>query len=185
MNKIVVIGSSTGGPKALETIFTNLSQDFTAPILIAQHLTKPFTSALAKRLTKAGSLLVYEVEDHQILESGYAYVIPGDSHFFLTAPGPRISLIPALELPKPSVDMGLVSAAEHYGPGTIGVILTGMGDDGVQGARAVKQLGGKILVQDEASSTVYSMPKAVQIAGFADEVLPLGKIAKRLVELTA
>jgi two-component system, chemotaxis family, protein-glutamate methylesterase/glutaminase len=183
MKKIVVIGSSTGGPKALETIFRKLPESIPAPILVAQHLTKPFTAVLAQRLDKISPVKVSESHDKQLIEAGRAYVIPGDSHFFLCSPGPHIFLLKAKQFPIPSVNMGFVSVAEHYGPSTIGVILTGMGDDGVEGAKAVKQLGGKVLVQDEESSTVYSMPKAVQIAGFADEVLPLEKIAKRLSEL--
>lgn len=183
MNKIVVIGSSTGGPKALEVLFSKLPAGFPTPILVAQHLTAQFTASLAARLDRASPVSVTEAKNNQLIESGHAYVIPGDSHFFLTSPGPRIFLLPARELPKPSIDMGLVSATEQFGKGTIGVILSGMGDDGVRGARVVKQFGGKILAQDEPSSIIFGMAARVQEAGLVDEVLPLEKIAGRLVEL--
>ena len=198
--KIVVIGSSTGGPKALDVLFSKLPADFPAPVMVAQHLTREFTASLAKRLDSAGPLTVSEAEEGQVVERGQGYVIPGDQHFFFTrrqgqqaqslakpggqaSPDIRIHLLPAKELPKPSIDMGFTSCAEHFGPQTIGVILSGMGEDGLIGANAIKQLGGKILVQDEPTSVVFGMGRRVVEAGLADEVLPLEKIAGRLVEL--
>jgi two-component system, chemotaxis family, protein-glutamate methylesterase/glutaminase len=185
MNRIVVIGSSTGGPTALESIFTNLPLDFSVPIIVAQHLTKPFTKELAERLQSIcpDTILVQEAKNGQAVDSQNAYIIPGDSHFFITDPLHKLTLIPADDLPKPSVDMGFTSVAEHYGQGTVAVVLSGFGSDGVIGAKAVKQVFGRVLVQDEMTSTIYGMPKAVSDAGLADEVLPLNKIVPRLVEL--
>jgi two-component system chemotaxis response regulator CheB len=183
MKKIIVIGSSTGGPSALESLFKMFSSKFPLPILIAQHLPRFFTKILTERLNNASNILVIEAQNDEVIEKGHAYIIPGDSHFFIYEPGPKIKLIPADDLPKPSVDMGFTSVAEHYGPGTIAVVLSGMGSDGVIGAKAVKQLGGHVIVQDEATSIIYGMPKAVKDAGYADEVLPLDRIVPRLMEL--
>ena len=185
MKKVIVIGSSTGGPSALEELFKKLPAGLPVPILIAQHLARPFTKTLVERLDHKNPLMVSEAQNNETIEPAHAYIIPGDSHFFLYAPGPRIALLLAEDLPKPSVDMGFTSVAEHYGPGTIGVILSGMGEDGVIGAKAVKQLGGKILVQDEATSVIFGMPKRVIESGFFDEILPLSKIAARLVALVS
>lgn len=167
----------------MEDLFKQLPAGLPVPILIAQHLAGYFSKSLADRLNHISAFMVTVAKNNEIIEPAHAYVIPGDSHFFLCAPGPCISLIPAEDLPKPSVDMGFTSVAEHYGPGTIGVILSGMGDDGVIGAKAVKQLGGKILVQDEATSVIFGMPKRVIESGFFDEVVPLPRIAARLVAL--
>jgi len=185
MKKVIVIGASTGGPNALEDLFKQLSAGLPVPILIAQHLASPFTKTLAEHLNCLNTIMVTEAKNNEVIEPAHAYIIPGDSHFFLYDPGPRIALLPAEDLPKPSVDMGFTSVAEHFGPGTIGVVLSGMGDDGVIGAKAVKQLGGKILVQDEATSVVFGMPKKVIESGFFDEIVPLPKIAARLVALAS
>jgi two-component system, chemotaxis family, protein-glutamate methylesterase/glutaminase len=183
MRRVVVIGSSTGGPAELEDLFKQLPADFPASIMVAQHLPSPFTLTLAERLNDMSHMRVSEAKNNQIIENGYGYVIPGNRHFFLYSPGPRIALLSSEDTQKPSVDMGFTSVAEHFGPGTIGVILTGMGEDGVIGAKAVKQLGGKILVQDEKTSLIFGMPKKVIESGFFDEILPLNRIAARLVEL--
>ena len=185
MKRVIVIGSSTGGPSALADLFKQLPVDLPVPVLIAQHLTRPFTKTLAEQLNRLNTLMVTEAKNNEIIESSHAYIIPGDSHFFISDPGHRITLLPTEDLQKPSVDMGFTSVAEHFGPGTIGVILSGMGEDGVIGAKAVKQLGGKILVQDEATSVIFGMPKRVIESGFFDEIVPLSKIAARLVALVS
>ena len=181
MKKVIVIGSSTGGPSALEDLFRELPTDLPVPVLVAQHLTSYFTKSLAERLNCLNCIMVTVAKNNELIEPAHAYVIPGNSHFFLSDPGPRITLLATDDLQKPSVDMGFTSVAEHFGPGTIGVILSGMGDDGVIGAKAIKQLGGKVLVQDEATSVIFGMPKRVIESGFFDEILPLSKIATRLV----
>lgn len=183
MKKVIVIGSSTGGPAALEDLFKQLPANFPVPILVAQHLPLSFTPSLVERLNRVSAIKVSEAKNNEIIELNRAYIIPGDSHFFLYEPGPRIALLATQDLQKPSVDMGFTSVAEHFGPGTIGVVLSGMGEDGVIGAKAVKQLGGTILVQDEATSVIFGMPKRVIESGFFDEVLPLDRIVDRLVTL--
>lgn len=183
MKKVIVIGSSTGGPGALEGLFKQLPTDLPVPIVIAQHLPFSFSASLAERLDCLHRVKVTVAINNELIEPARAYIIPGDSHFFLYEPGPRITLLPSDDVQKPSVDMGFTSVAEHFGPGTIGVVLSGMGEDGVIGAKAVKQLGGRILVQDEATSVVFGMPKRVIESGFFDEILPLPRIAARLVAL--
>ena len=183
MKKVIVIGSSTGGPSALEDLFKQLPADLPIPVLIAQHLTSYFAKSLAEQLDCLNCLKVTVAINNEMIKPAHAYIIPGNSHFFLSDPGPRITLLATDDLQKPSVDMGFTSVAEHFGPGTIGVVLSGMGEDGVIGAKAVKQLGGRILVQDEATSVVFGMPKKVIESGFFDEIVPLPKIAARLVAL--
>ena len=183
MFKIIIIGASTGGPNALEELFKQFPANLPVPVLIAQHLPFAFTQTLVDRLSCLECLKVTTVQNNEIIKPANAYVIPGNSHFFLSDPGPRITLLPTDDLQKPSIDMGFTSVAEHFGPGTIGVILTGMGDDGTIGAKAIKQLGGRVIVQNEATSIIFGMPKKVIEAGFADEILSLHKIATRLVEL--
>ncbi|TSC94022.1 MAG: two-component system, chemotaxis family, response regulator CheB [Parcubacteria group bacterium Licking1014_1] len=185
MKKVIVIGASTGGPNALEDLFKQLPANLPVPVLIAQHLTRPFTKTLAEQLNRLNTLIVTEAKNNELIEPSHAYIIPGDSHFFLYGQGTNIALLHTEDIQKPSVDMGFTSVAEHYGPGTIGVILSGMGEDGVIGAKAVKQLGGKILVQDEATSVIFGMAKKVIESGFFDEILPLPKIAARLVALAS
>lgn len=183
MKKVVVIGSSTGGPDALKVLVEQLPADFPAPIIVAQHLLPAFSEIFAEQLQSVSALTVSVAKQNECIEPAHVYIIPSDSHFFLSANGPCITLLPTQDLPKPSVDMGFTSVAEHFGPGTIGVILTGMGNDGVVGSKAVKQLGGKIIVQDGETSSLFGMPKRVIESGYYDEIVPLTKIAGRLIEL--
>jgi len=181
----IVIGASTGGPKALEILLTQLPQTLEAIIIVIQHLSFQFTTSMAVRLSNKTPILMSQMGEGDLLLSNHIYLVPGNTHFLITSSGPRVRLLPAYELVHPCIDTGFTSVAEHFGPHTIGVILTGMGTDGVMGAKAIKQLGGIVIVQDEETSAVFGMPKAVQIAGFADAVLPLEKIAKKLIQLTS
>lgn len=182
----IVIGSSTGGPQALTTLLNGLPDMFDACIIILQHLPSRFTNSMAERLDKSLPFPVHHMQHNQKLESGHVYIVPGDCHFTLLSPQRRAYLISAGDAAThPSIDIGFTSVAESFGPKTIGVVLTGMGSDGVLGAKAIKQLGGHVITQDETTSTVYGMPKSVQIAGYADETLPLIHIAKRLERLTS
>lgn len=183
MSKIIVIGSSTGGPKALGELIGSLPKDLPVPIIIAQHILSPFENVLVDNLTELNTLCVFIAEENLVMKKSCIYVIPGGYHFFITGPEHRIKLIPTDDLLKPSIDMCFTSVAEHYGPGTIGVVLTGVGHDGTVGAKTVKQVGGTVLVQDGASSTVNGMPMSVVESGFYDEILPLNKIAQKLVSL--
>ncbi|PIP27407.1 MAG: hypothetical protein COX30_01985 [Candidatus Moranbacteria bacterium CG23_combo_of_CG06-09_8_20_14_all_39_10] len=182
--KAIVIGASSGGPKTLEEVLINLKPDLNAIVIVIQHLPLTFTITLSERLKKLTKLPLSLLKHEERMEKNHIYIVPGDKHFFIVSPDYESRLVEAYELTRPSIDMGFTSIAECFGPETIGVVLTGMGHDGTLGSKAIKQVGGKVIVQDEASSVVFGMPKAVQLAGFADEVLPLDKIAQRLGQLT-
>lgn len=179
----IVIGASSGGPKALEEILITLPENFDAYVFVIQHLPILFTGTMAQRLNTRTAIPTSQMINGELLTPRHIYIVPGDFHFFLTAPSFQVSLLRATGLTHPSINMGFTSVAEHFGPKTIGVVLTGMGDDGVIGAQAIRQVHGRVLVQDEETSAIYGMPKAVRDAGFADEVLPLEGIAARLVTL--
>jgi two-component system, chemotaxis family, protein-glutamate methylesterase/glutaminase len=183
MSKIIIIGASTGGPTALDSLLQKIPESLGVAIVVIQHMPAKFTASLAERLNNVCNLTVSEAQDREIIENNHIYIVPGEYHFFFEMPGPRVHLLHSDEGLSPSVDMGIISAVDHYGPGVIGVVLSGMGNDGVIGARTVKQFGGTVLVQSEESSEIFGMPKAIIEAGLADEVLPIDEIAGRLVEL--
>lgn len=183
MKKVIVIGASTGGPSTLEKLLCGLPEHLGVPIIVIQHMPGIFTTPFARRLSNLCHILITEAQEGELIMSDHAYIVPGDYHFFFESPGPRVHLLHESRGLSPSVDMGMISAADHYGPGVIGIILSGMGNDGLIGAKAVRQVGGRVLVQDESTSAIYGMPKAVYDAGYADEVLPLDRIAPRIIEL--
>jgi two-component system, chemotaxis family, protein-glutamate methylesterase/glutaminase len=183
MEKIIVIGASTGGPGELAKLMGGLPVDLMVPVLITQHMPAKFTTSLAVRLDSLCPLAVSEAKDGELIQASRAYVVPGDYHFFFEAPGPVVHLLSAAEGLSPSVDMGMISAVDHYGPGVIGVVLSGMGNDGLVGARAIKQIGGVVIAESQESAAIYGMPKEVIEAKLADEVLQLSQIAPRLIEL--
>ena len=113
----------------------------------------------------------------------HAYIVPGGYHFFFESPGPRVRLLHESHGLSPSVDMGMISAVDHFCPGVIGVILTGMGNDGLIGAKAIKQVGGRVIAESKESAAIFGMPREVAEAGLADAILPLGKIPAKIVEL--
>jgi len=181
--KIVVIGSSTGGPIALEAILPKLKSGFACPILIAQHLLPKFTQTLSKRLKKMCNIDVVEAVDGERIKPGVAYIAPGNTNMTVITDEngqPFLSVTENLESLSPSIDKLMESSAQVFGAKTIGVILTGMGKDGLEGARKIKEKGGVILVQDQASSAVFGMGKEVIENGLADEIVPLEKISDRI-----
>lgn len=174
----VVIGSSTGGPRALEAILTGLPHDLPATLLVAQHMPPNFTRAFAERLDKNCAIRVTEAQDGEPVLSGVAYVAPGNYHMEVDARKMiRLNQNPPVEHVRPSATVTMLSAARVYGKNTIGVVLTGMGKDGAAGMAEIKSKGGRTLVQDETTSVIFSMPKAVIQAGAADRILPLDEIA--------
>jgi len=181
--KAIAVGSSTGGPPALEELLLGLPSNFPATVVVLQHLPLHFTQTLSLRLNQRLALPVSQMEPGQRLLPTHIYIAPGDHHFLITSPNHQTYTIPSYEKTSPSIDIGFTSVAEHFGPDTIGVVLTGMGNDGVLGCKAIKQVGGYVIAQDQQTSAIYGMPKAVAIAGFANEVLPLNKISQRLIEL--
>ena len=194
--EVVVIGLSTGGPSALEQLLPKLPKDFPVPVLIVQHMPKLFTGALAERLDKCCALRVEEAYDNAAIRPGTVWLAPGDAHMEIaprrvmtgeenrgvTACSSRVRLHQQEPLNhcRPSVDYLFFSAARMYGAGTLALVMTGMGADGLNGARAVHQSGGVVLAQDEASSAVWGMPGRVSEAGIASATLPLWGIASAL-----
>ena len=178
---VLVIGCSTGGPQALQTVLASFPATFPCPIVVAQHMPKFFTKPFAERLDQLCALKVRQAEEGDQLHPGLILIAPGGQHMMLKRYGQmvttHISEEPQ-ELPyRPSVDLLMQSAADLYGPKVTGVVMTGMGQDGLEGARAVKHMGGSVFAQDEATCIVYGMPKAVAEQGLADKVIPLNKIS--------
>jgi two-component system chemotaxis response regulator CheB len=178
----VGIGASTGGPVALQEVLSRVPVNFPYGIMVAIHMPKAFTGPYAERLNAKCSLQIREATDGDILKPGQALIAPGGRHTLLVRQGGGIAVktFPSSDYPKhlyiPSVDLMLTSLADVSNGAMLGVVLTGMGNDGFKGMQHLKSKGGVTLVQDEATSTIYGMPKACVDGGVADEVLPLGEI---------
>lgn len=181
--KLVAIGSSTGGPQALQTVLGALPKGLPAPIVIAQHMPPNFTAALAKRLDDHCALDVVHAGHGAPLTAGKVYIAPGGSSMRVTANDIRITSDDEHLIYKPSVDVLIASAVAAFGKGVLGILLTGMGADGAKELAALHRLGGHTLAQDQASSVVYGMPRALVEMGGADEVLPLDEIGPRIAGL--
>lgn len=182
---VLAIGTSTGGPVALQAILTALPRNFKLQIVLIQHMPGSFTKAFAERLNLHCQISVKEAEDGDILKAGCAYLAPGGKQMMISAGG-KIKIHEGNETLnyKPSVDITFASLAKSYGSKVLAIVLTGMGADGRDGARLLKDKGAEIWAQDEASCVVYGMPQSVAKAGISTESLPLSQIAKRiLVEL--
>ncbi len=184
--EIVAIGSSTGGPKALQEVIPLLPADFPFPLLLVQHMPKAFTGPFAQRLSGISHIKVLEAEGGEIIKPGTAYLAPGDKHMSIKRDGKDGVRIFISEEPKdlinrPSVTVMMKSVAEEYHEKSIAVMLTGMGSDGLDGMSAIKKYGGSTIAQDEATCVVYGMPKAVVDAGVVDKVLPIYKIAEEII----
>ena len=186
---IVAIGSSTGGPKALQDVIPKLPQNFPVPIIIVQHMPKAFTGSFAERLSSISHIKVIEAAGGEIIKPGTAYLSPGDKHLSIVKEnraGFAISLSNEPEdlINRPSVSVMMESVAKGYPGKALGVILTGMGSDGLMGMKKIKETGGKTIAQDEATCVVYGMPKAVVDADLADMVLPIYKIGDEIIRET-
>ncbi|WP_397449060.1 chemotaxis response regulator protein-glutamate methylesterase [Pseudomonas sp. NA-150] len=181
--KLVAIGTSTGGPVALQRVLTQLPANFPAPIVLIQHMPAAFTKAFAERLDKLCRISVKEAEDGDILRPGLALLAPGGKQMMVDGRG-AVKILPGDERLnyKPCVDITFGSAAKSYGDKVLAVVLTGMGADGREGARLLKQGGSHIWAQDEASCVIYGMPMAIVKADLADAVYGLDDIGKHLVE---
>lgn len=183
--QLVVIGASTGGPMALQEVLTRLPANFRLPILLVQHMPGTFTKAFAERLDRICQINVSEAKDGDVLRPGHAYLAPGGKQMLLDGRMPmRIRIVDGDERLnyKPSLDVTFGSVARDLGGKVLGVVLTGMGADGRDGARLLKAEGATIWAQDEASCVIYGMPMAVARAGLVDEVLDLRRVAPRLCE---
>ena len=181
--KLVAIGTSTGGPVALQRVLTQLPANFPAPIVLIQHMPAAFTKAFAERLDKLCRISVKEAEDGDILRPGLALLAPGGKQMMVDGRG-AIKILPGDERLnyKPCVDITFGSAAKSYGDKVLAVVLTGMGADGREGARLLKQGGSSVWAQDEASCVIYGMPMAIVKADLADAVYGLDDIGKHIVE---
>ncbi len=186
---VVAVGLSTGGPNALAVLFSTLPADFPAPILLVQHMPNMFTRFLAERLNGQTPLGVIEATDGDPVKPGTVYVAPGDFHLRVRrANGQVVTALgqePPEHLHRPAADVLFRSVAEVYGPRALALVLTGMGEDALSGCEEIARAGGRVLVQDEATSVVWEMPGRVAQAGLADAVLPIGEVAGELVRRTA
>jgi two-component system, chemotaxis family, protein-glutamate methylesterase/glutaminase len=183
--EIVVIGTSTGGPNALAVLLPAFPADWRVPLVIVQHMPRDFTARLAGRLCEKSRLRVREAAAGELISAAQAWVARGEHHLVVKQDGNKVRLAlhqgPPVNGCRPAVDVLFRAAAEVYGSGVLAVVLTGMGQDGLHGCEKVRQAGGQILVQDEASSVIWSMPGAVAKAGLADQVLPLDHLGHEIL----
>ncbi len=182
---LVAIGTSTGGPVALQQVLTALPKNFPSPIVLIQHMPGTFTSAFAERLNSVCKIDVKEAADGDSLRPGLALLAPGGKQLMISKGG-KVKILPGDERVnyKPCVDITFASAANIYRDQVLAIVLTGMGADGCEGARVLKQNGASVWAQDEASSVIYGMPMAVAKANLTDEILALNAIGPRLAELS-
>ena len=185
--KLVAIGCSTGGPKALQEILPLFPKDFPAPILVVQHMPKFFVGPFAQRLNELSEIEVREGAADDILKPGLALIAPGGVQMKVGRRNAlevvlKLSTEPAM-LHMPSVDVMMTSVAQVFHERAIGVILTGMGQDGMEGMKAIKVSRGRTIAQDETSCVIYGMPKAVVDSGVVDKIVPLDKIAGEIANM--
>jgi len=184
--RVVVIGTSTGGPVALQDVLTKLPANFPLPILLVQHMPGTFTPAFAERLNKLCAISVKEACDGDQLCPGVAYLAPGGRQMLLEGKSGsaiiRIVDSDSSQTYKPSVDITFGSAAKLFSADVLAVVLTGMGADGREGARMLKRNGATVWAQDEASCVIYGMPAAIAEAGLADKIIALKDMGPNLVE---
>jgi two-component system chemotaxis response regulator CheB len=186
--QIVAIGTSTGGPRALQEIITRLPGNLPCPVVIVQHMPPGFTKSLSDRLNSLSALTVKEAENGDVLRPGLAVIAPGDFHMALAREGTKTVVKLHQEPPigghRPSVDPTMEAVARIYGPRAMGVILTGMGHDGSRGMKAIKANRGFTIAEDQSTTVVFGMPKAAIELGIVDRIVPLpgiaGEIVKRL-----
>ncbi len=178
----MVIACSTGGPKALGELLPQLPAQLGAGVVIVQHMPAGFTASLANRLDAASLLNVVEATGGELVAPGTALLAPGGSHLRLDPTRlARLSDDAPVGGLKPRADFTIVDAAKVCGSRMVLVVLTGMGRDGLEGAKAVKAAGGRVLVEAESTCAVYGMPRAIAEAGLADEILPLDELAAAIV----
>ncbi|HHY08937.1 MAG TPA: chemotaxis response regulator protein-glutamate methylesterase [Firmicutes bacterium] len=182
--KLVIIGSSTGGPRAVEEVFGQLPRNLPAGILVVQHMPAHFTRSFAERLDALFSFPVKEAADGDLIENSKVLIAPGDFHL-LVGQDRRVHLNQSDKVMflRPAIDVTMASLISVYGSKILGVILTGMGRDGAQGMAKIKAAGGITIAQDQNSSTIYSMPRAAAEEGNADYILPLNRIGEAISKI--
>ena len=187
--QVVTIGISTGGPFCLQKVVPSLPENFPLPVAIVQHMPPHFTRSLAERLDSISRLEVCEAEDGMELSRGRVYIAPGGLHMKFRRSEAAVILSvtkdPADTLHRPSVDVMFSSAFDVFGGKVLAAVMTGMGHDGLEGAKLIKEAGGKVIAQDEESCVVYGMPKSIVDAELADAVVPLDEIASAIITAVA
>lgn len=182
---LVVIGASTGGPVSLEKVLTRIPHDYTGAILIVQHMPLGFTLSFAERLDSICSLKVKEAQEDDYIFAGQIYIAPGGYHLKIQKEQQKykvaLSKNPRDALHRPSIDVLMTSVAQNWSGKILGVIMTGMGKDGVVGIEAIKKKGGTIIAQTKQSCVVYGMPKAAKQSGYVDKMLHLNRIAEKII----
>lgn len=185
---IIAIGTSTGGPRALQEVVPLLPADLPAAVLIVQHMPPGFTKSLAQRLDGLSQINVKEAENGDVLKPGWAYLAPGDYHMFLDRGSGEyiigLNQAPPMTGHRPSVNYMMNSAADCGHRNLIAVMMTGMGSDGSEGIAKIKKAGGKTIAQNEETCVVYGMPKAAVAVGAIDRIVPLNEIAKEIIKFT-
>lgn len=180
-DRVVVIGSSTGGPRALNTVISHLPPDLPAAYLVVQHMPVGFTRSLAERLDSISPLTVKEASPGDTIEVGKVLVAPGGFHMLIDTHNKiTVNQNPPVHGVRPAVDVTMISAVERFGKKLIGVVLTGMGSDGTNGAALIHGSGGYVIAEDESTCVVWGMPRSVVQANAADEVAPLPGIARAI-----
>lgn len=183
-SKLVAIGTSTGGPQALQSVITRLPGDLPCGVVVVQHMPPGFTKSLANRLDTLSKVSVKEAEDGDIIAPGHVYIAPGNYHMRVTSAGSERKIVLGQDPPvgnhRPAVNV-LYDSVAPIGKNLVAVIMTGMGSDGTEGMKKIKAQGGYSIAQDESTSVVYGMPKSVVDAGLADEVRPVTDIARAIV----
>jgi two-component system chemotaxis response regulator CheB len=183
--EVVAIGVSTGGPHALSELVPEFPADFSVPIVIVQHMPPVFTKLLAERLGTRANINVEEGAPGQAVKAGHAFIAPGNYHMTVQREERSVRIQTNQEPPenscRPAVDVLFRSVAETYGAGALGVVMTGMGQDGLRGSERIREAGGQVFVQDESTSVVWGMPGFVASAGLADKVLPLHQLGGEIV----
>jgi two-component system chemotaxis response regulator CheB len=186
--RIIAIGASTGGTEAIREVLEGLPPDAPA-IVISQHIPAAFSKPFAERMNRCSQMAVCEAQDGQYILPGHVYVAPGDRHLLVERDGARyqcrLSDGPHVNRHRPSVDVMFRSVAQNVGPNALGVILTGMGDDGARGLKEMLEAGAATIAQDEASSVVWGMPGTAVKMGAAQTVLPLHRVPQELLRLVA
>jgi len=183
--EVVAIGVSTGGPNALSELVPDFPADFSVPIVIVQHMPPVFTKLLAERLEARSNIKVEEGAPGLAVKAGHAFIAPGDYHMIVRREEQAVRIRTNHEPPenscRPAVDVLFRSVAETYGAGALGVVMTGMGQDGLRGSERIREAGGQVFVQDQATSVVWGMPGFVANAGLADKILPLHELGSAIV----
>lgn len=184
--RLVIIGSSTGGPKAVEEVFSQIPPNLPAGIIVVQHMPKDFTRSFAERLDGLFPFPIKEASHGDLVENGKALIAPGDYHLVINQDG-RVALNQEERVMflRPAVDVTMEGLPRVYGNKIVGVILTGMGRDGARGMAEIKKAGGITIAQDKNTSTIYSMPRVVAEEGNADYILPLDRIGGAITDIVA